>query len=280
MSIFNRYLKEGPGVEKDAPQKHRFFLFFELFGRKFTKLILLNVLYFLLLIPFIIGGFMTFSINPNIITNGAINLALIKTFPPIVFSGDIIGTIVFALSFIIAGPATAGFVYVIRNFQNQEHSWVRSDFFEQFKLNFKQGALVGIIDFVVFLASFIALNFYIYIAKTISPDMVSMSPVLVGIVLMLSIIYLWMHYYIHLMMVTFDLSTKEIMKNALLFSVGKLPLNVLITFICGVIFLLAMFYIPTRITLILTVLILLSFVGYIITFSVYPTVEKYMIKGR
>ena len=40
MSIFNRYLKEGPGVEKDAPQKHRFFLFFELFGRKFTKLIL------------------------------------------------------------------------------------------------------------------------------------------------------------------------------------------------------------------------------------------------
>ena len=82
------------------------------------------------------------------------------------------------------------------------------------------------------------------------------------------------------MMVTFDLSTKEIMKNALLFSIGKLPLNVLITFICGVIFLLAMFYIPTRITLILTVLILLSFVGYIITFSVYPTVEKYMIKGR
>lgn len=280
MSIFNRYLKEGPGVEKDAPQKHRFFLFFELFGRKFTKLILLNVLYFLLLIPFIIGGFMTFSINPNIITDGAINVALIKTLPPIVFSGDIIGTIVFALSFIIAGPATAGFVYVIRNFQNQEHSWVRSDFFEQFKLNFKQGALVGIIDFVVLLAAFIALNFYIYIAKTISPDMVSMSPVLVGIVLMLSIIYLWMHYYIHLMMVTFDLSTKEIMKNALLFSVGKLPLNVLITFICGVIFLLAMFYIPTRITLILTVLILLSFVGYIITFSVYPTVEKYMIKGR
>ena len=148
MSIFNRYLKEGPGVEKDAPQKNRFFLFFELFGRKFTKLILLNVLYFLLLIPFIIGGFMTFSINPNIITDGAINLALIKTFPPIVFSGDIIGTIVFALSFIISGPATAGFVYVIRNFQNQEHSWVRSDFFEQFKLNFKQGALIGIIDFI------------------------------------------------------------------------------------------------------------------------------------
>ena len=280
MSIFNRYLKEGPGVEKDAPQKNRFFLFFELFGRKFTKLILLNVLYFLLLIPFIIGGFMTFSINPNIITDGAINLALIKTFPPIVFSGDIIGTIVFALSFIISGPATAGFVYVIRNFQNQEHSWVRSDFFEQFKLNFKQGALIGIIDFIAFLAGFIALNFYIYIAKTISPDMVSMSPVLIGIVLMLIIIYTWMHYYIHLMMVTFDLSTKEIMKNALLFSIGKLPLNVLITFICGVIFLLAMFYIPTRITLILTVLILLSFVGYIITFSVYPTVEKYMIKGR
>ena len=35
-------MKEGPGVSKDAPEKKRFFLFFELYFRKFWKMIELN----------------------------------------------------------------------------------------------------------------------------------------------------------------------------------------------------------------------------------------------
>lgn len=280
MGLFNGYLKEGPGVEKNAPQKHRFFLFFELFGRKFSKLILLNIMYFVTLIPLIFGAFSTFAINEKVFVDGSISYALIKTYPPIVLSGSIMGMIVFLIGFIIAGASTCGFVYIIRNYQNQEHAWLKSDFFEQFKLNFKQGATIGFIDFIMLMLVFISTNFYLYMAKSVSPELTTMSPVLLGVVSLITIIYLWMHYYIHLMIVTFDLSVKEIIKNALLFSIGKLPLNIMISAFCLIIGFVALFYIPIRITLILTFLILLSLIGYIITFSVYPTVEKYMIKGR
>lgn len=280
MGLFNGYLKEGPGVEKDAPEKHRFFLFFELFGRKFSKLILLNIMYFVTLVPLIIGAFSTFAINENIYADGAISYAMIKTYPPVVFSGNILGMIIFLIGFIIAGASTCGFVYVIRNYQNQEHAWLKSDFIEQFKLNFRQGATIGIIDFIMIMMVFVATNFYLYMAKSISPEFATMSPILLGVVSLITIVYTWMHYYMHLLMVTFDISTKDIYKNAFLFSIGKLPLNLLITVIVAVIVLICLFYIPIRISIIMTGVILLSFIGYIITFSVYPTVEKYMIKGN
>ena len=59
MSLFGglfNYSKAGPGVDKDAPKKKRFFCFFELYGRKFWKLIELNLLYLLCCIPIVTNG--------------------------------------------------------------------------------------------------------------------------------------------------------------------------------------------------------------------------------
>ena len=43
--MFN-YAKPGKGIDKNAPQKHRFLFFFELFFRKIWKLLGLNIIYF------------------------------------------------------------------------------------------------------------------------------------------------------------------------------------------------------------------------------------------
>ncbi len=59
MSIFGglfNYSKPGPGVDKNGPQKKRFFYFFELFGRKFWKLIEINLLYLVCCIPIVTIG--------------------------------------------------------------------------------------------------------------------------------------------------------------------------------------------------------------------------------
>ncbi|MGI5959464.1 MAG: YesL family protein [Massiliimalia sp.] len=53
---FFDYSKPGKGVDKDAPQKKRFFYFFELYFRKFWKLITLNLMYVLFCIPIITIG--------------------------------------------------------------------------------------------------------------------------------------------------------------------------------------------------------------------------------
>lgn len=53
--LFN-YAKPGKGVDKDAPKKKRFFVFFELYFRKFTKLVQLNLLFVLCCIPVVTIG--------------------------------------------------------------------------------------------------------------------------------------------------------------------------------------------------------------------------------
>ena len=44
LGMFN-YNKEGPGVDKNAPQKRGMVVFFEIFGRKFWKLMVAALLY-------------------------------------------------------------------------------------------------------------------------------------------------------------------------------------------------------------------------------------------
>ena len=48
--------KPGPGVSKDEPKKKSFFLFWELFFRKFGKFILANLLYVLVSLPVVTQG--------------------------------------------------------------------------------------------------------------------------------------------------------------------------------------------------------------------------------
>ena len=96
------------------------------------------------------------------------------------------------------------------------------------------------------------------------------------LMLLIGIIYAMMHIYVYQMMVTFDLSLKDIMRNALIFALGKLPLNILITLICGAIVIASVIF-NTVIGIILSAIITLSLIGYIIVFSVYPTIENYLI---
>mgnify|MGYP000075215305 CR=1 FL=1 len=53
--LFN-YGKPGPGVDKNGPKKKRFFLFFELYFRKFWKLVQLNLLFLVCCIPIVTIG--------------------------------------------------------------------------------------------------------------------------------------------------------------------------------------------------------------------------------
>lgn len=277
MGIFNGYLKEGPGVSKDAPEKHRFFLFFELFGRKFTKLIQLNLILFACLLPMAVGLFNSIMFNPNIITESGLNLQILKSQPLIHFSGDLSALIIYIVSLFIAGPAIAGFTYVIRNFQREEHAWVLSDFKDNFKNNFKQASILAIIDSIVYFILYVAFVFYTYALPAHSTAITELAPMLTAVIAVITIIYTWMHYYLYVMMVTFDLSLKDMFKNALLFSIGKLPLNIFITAVClGIIGLSIYFNIVAGI--IAAACITLSLIGYIIVFSVYPTIDEYLIQ--
>lgn len=268
MGLFNGYSKPGPGVSKDAPEKNRFFLFFELFARKFFKLLKLNLMYVASLIPLLFGLYLSIDINPEIIKDVA-NITKMPLFIP---TGDIIGLICIIVSVFITGPSTAGFTYVIRNFQREEHAWVFSDYIEHFKKNYKQGVAMSIIDIVAYYMLYVAFSFY---AFSPTPQIATIAPILTAIISLIIITFLFMHYYIYTMMVTFDLKFKDILKNAFLFSYAKLPLNIFITIILGALILLSIYF--TGFGILAYIFIGFSLYGYIIIFSVYPSIDKLMI---
>ncbi len=268
--------KPGKGIEKDAPEKRRFFLFFELFFEKFTKLIGLNFMYFVCLLPLILGVYY------SVIVNSLIESPMdILRYPPIVFTPSILGTALLALSVFITGPATAGFTYVIRNMQKREHTWIISDFFEHFKRNFKQGIIMSIIDIAVCVVLYVALMFYLYIMPVDAPEMGTLIPMMGAMFVgAISIVFLWAHFYIYTMMVTFKLDFGKLFKNSLIFAIGKLPLNILITLFLGLIAggliytltftgIIAGIFIPV---------IFFSLTGFIIVFSTYPTIDTVMLQ--
>ena len=286
------YMKEGKGIEKDAPKKRSIFLFFELFFRKFSKLIMLNLLYLVTIIPTVIVVF---------ILSGFISSAIIEYFSPAMneifnFSGgniianedytrfivyfDVIIRCLVTILFTVLwgmGPATCGFSYVLRNYSREEHSWLVSDFFGKAKKNFKQGIIVWIIDLVML---FVLCNAYVFYN-----EQDGFLEIIKYFILTIAVIYTFMHLYIYQLIITFELPIKEIYRNSLILALGKLPRNILV--LAALIFVVLVLpyasifsqYFDKFIIayLILVVLILFSFCGFLMNFFVYPVIKKEML---
>lgn len=56
MGLFNSYMKEGPGVDKGEQTKNKFARFFELYLRKFSQIINVNLIFALACIPIVTFG--------------------------------------------------------------------------------------------------------------------------------------------------------------------------------------------------------------------------------
>ena len=140
---------------------------------------------------------------------------------------------------------------------------------------------MSLIDISVCVVLYVALMFYLYIMPVDAPEMGTFVPMMgamfVGAV---CIVFLWAHYYIYTMMVTFKLDFGKLFKNSLIFAVAKLPLNVLITLFLGLIAG-SILYTLTFTGIIAGVfipVIFFSLAGFIIVFSTYPTIDMVMLQ--
>lgn len=275
------FTKEGPGVRKDAPKKRGVFLFLELFFRKFWKMCKLNVLYAIAALPTFVVTF----ILSGVFTQNLISMAMAGN-PEFAQGAELLDLILrFFVSLIVMvlwgmGPVTAGFTYVLRNYSREEHSWLWSDFWQHTKANFKQAIVVWLVDQVVLVLLIVAYLFY--------SSQTSALFYIRYVIIWIAILYTTMHFYIYTMMVTFKMSLKDLYRNALLFSVAKLPLNL---FVLAVVLLInagipyfgimgfggrtpILFWI---IFLLLEFVVLISFSGFAINFSAYQGIKAHML---
>lgn len=262
MGLFQSYQREGKGVEKSAMRPIRPLYFFELFFRKFWKLMQMNLLYVGLTLPIWIA--LTMFLFSDTMEN---NFSL-------AYVGDFL--YVLALIFIVfspvIGPATAGITYVFKSYATETPVFQFADFFEQFKKNFKQATLFTFIHGLLLLSfSFTLIHGSSQLVVGGSSTMSSMQIPL----LIVNILFIFVSYYAFSIMVMFQMKFFDILKNSFIFALAKLPLNLFILILIAAISYFLFHYIVTG--LLLTALFLYSFSGFLVVFSVYPTLEKHML---
>jgi uncharacterized membrane protein YesL len=258
---FFDYTKEGPGVNKDEPDKPRIVVFFEIFSRKFWNLVKLNFLYFLFSIPGLIAAFYASSILlQRLPITDELNILVLSLICSVIFM---------CLSVITVGPVQAGFTYILRNYSREEHAFLWWDFKENALKNLKQGLIISLIDLVVVIVFAFDFNLYTSLSSSL------LMSVSAGFMFIAFVVFIMMHMYIYPMLVTFDLSIKQIYKNALLFAMMRFIPNLLIIILSIGLILLS--FLNILIGIVLLPLITFSLIGFITNFYVYPQLKKHII---
>ena len=203
--MYNYYYgKQGKRdfTESDLPANRR-----ELFGAvlkvRWSGLVGVNLLYLVIWIPAILWTVL--NLMAGVLSDGTgalMTTYMLGLFPCIA----------------ITGPFNAGVTYVLRNWARDEHSFVLSDFKDTVKENWRPALAVSVVSGLMPVTVFVAARFY--------GDMLQRSPVFiapVALVLLAGIMWSLAEMLIYPMMVTYNLRLGEIVRNAMLMTIGKLP---------------------------------------------------------
>jgi uncharacterized membrane protein YesL len=293
------FTKEGKGVYPDEPPKGPLATFFSILGRKFWKICTINLLYILFSLPALILAFFGASyvlgiLLPNLnmetlakaFENAGIALKEGVTIEQFVASQMIMLYFVFGmtltgLSLVIVGPAHAGVTYLLRNYAREEHAFVWMDFKEHALKNLKQSLISGLISLGATII--LVVNFAFYSSSSVIGNPM-LRTVVQTLLVIIMIIWCIIQMYLYPMMVTFNLTLKQLYKNCLLFSILRLPLNILILLVSWIILLIIpaiLFLLGYGASIFLAILwyFLLAFgLNMLLTnFFVYRGLDKYML---
>ncbi len=294
----NRDNRPDAKEEDTTPTLKRYF---KLLGRRFWKLISLNIMMLPMILPLILIfyfylGFEKTPIANDVIFSQIYGANLINGTPSSTLLLDLFGAQlnipVFnnTLSYVLIGICilfllvtfgwqNVGATYILRSMVRGEPVFLLSDYFYAIRRNLKQGLIMGILDVI---ASFLLVFDLMYFMS--SPDAFWYNVGFYAICL-IAILYFFMRFYIYLMMVTFDLSIRKILKNALIFTLLGIKRNlmallgiVVVTAFAIILFpLFMMTPLGIAIPLILPMLYYLAVNAFTTAYAAYPIIDRYMI---
>lgn len=219
MGLFDRlyYGKAGKRdySEMDMP-KNRISLFFMVLKDHVFDLVKVNLLQVVFWIPFLLWTYINLAAVQSIDTEavlaaegGAANLMS-------AISGYVMMWLLGLIPCIaITGPSSAGAAYIMRNWARDQHAFLFSDYKDAFKSNWKQALAVSAVTSVVPVVAYTAANYYGSLAKG---NMLLLLPLMV--VFSATLMFALMLPLLYPMMVGYELSFKNLMKNAFLMSAG------------------------------------------------------------
>lgn len=293
---YNRDNRPDAVEEDTTPTIKRYF---KLLGRRFWKLVTLNLMMLPLIVPVLICFYLYVSMKqtpvsgevlfPQLLGANAIggtptSTLLFDLFGaqqniPVFTTWTYIGMgICIAFLVITFGWQNVGAAYIVRNMVRGEPVFIWSDYFYAIKRNLKQGFFLGLIDAVVIFTLGFDIAYFWGRGGTFTLDFGFFAT------LALIVIYFLMRFYIYLLLVTFDLSIYKILKNALIFSMLGFKRNILgilgILLITGLHIFLFPLLIATPLSgipIILPFLWYMAAVTFTSAYAAYPVIDKYMI---
>ena len=296
---FNRDNRPDAIEEDTTPTLKRYF---KLLGRRFWKLISLNIMMLPMILPLLIAAYLYLGIDRTPIQNQPIfsqlyGANLIEASPSSTFLLDLFGAqkqipiytgtgtyiaigVMIAILVITFGWQNAGATYILRSMVRGEPVFLISDYFYAVKRNLKQGLLMGILDCA---AIFLLVFDFMYFSGMLSSFW---TDVCYFVIIAIGILYFFMRFYIYLMMITFELPIRKILKNALIFTVLGIKRNlmgllgiVLITAIQILLFaVFAMTPLSIAIPLLLMLLYFIAVNAFTAAYAAYPIIDRYMIE--
>lgn len=272
--------------------------FFKLLGRKFGKLISLNQMMIFQYLPLIVAVVIYLFANTMHTTEHAlyapllgVTLAggsptanlLIGTYGaplniPVLSTGRIVAiAILVAVTVLTWGWQNVGATYNLRSMVRGDSCFLWSDYFYAVRRNLRQGFFFGLLDFLViavlifdfvWFGSYAALPFFgfMYI-----------------LIIVLAFLYTLMRFYIYHMMITFDLSIRKLLKNALIFSLLGMKRNIVgLLGILAIVGLNLLLIIPCMsvgftVPIVLPLFYFPALAGFIAAYAAYPNIKRYMI---
>lgn len=237
------YGKSGKGdYRKEDLPKNRWQLFWEMLRVRFSALCRVNVTVFAVWIPAMIVILMlinSIASSSDIVrmtddASGVSYTALVYA-PQTDEAGNTVseggsvaleGVVQMALlalipCILITGPVQAGMAYVTRNWARDEHAFAWADFRDAVKENWKQALGISAITSVVPIVLYTCYRFYGQMVQQnvlfMVPQMLTMA---LGLVWYLSLVFMYP------LMVSYQMSFRQLLRNGLMLAVARLPMTV------------------------------------------------------
>ena len=295
---FNRDNRQDAIEEDTTPTIKRYF---KLVGRRFWKLVSLNIMMLPMIVPLLIIFYATISADKTPIANHAVfpqlyGANLIDPTPATTMLLDLFGAqksisvyndvttyVICAVCILFLaitwGWQNVGATYILRSMVRGEPVFLFSDYLYAVRRNLKQGFLLGLMDVIAIFLLIFDFTYFMGLSGSFWLDFCYFA------ILALVVLYFLMRFYMYLLLVTFDMSIRKILKNALIFSVLGFKRNLmavlgiaLITAINVVLFaLFSMTPLGIAIPLILPLLYFLAVTAFTSAYAAYPIIDRYMI---
>ena len=169
------------------------------------------------------------------------------------------------------GPATAAMNYVCRNFSQAKPVFLFSDFVEKCKEHFKQG--IGVWCIQLLAGGLLTASFF---GWTDASFAVSGTFRTVALVLIFIVAYLVIcsSFYIYPMMVSFDLTVKQLIRNSVILSLTQLWRNLAMLLVFCALLILTLLFWPMTFPVVL--FLVFSVMCFVSNSLVFPVLQKYV----